>query len=333
MANLYITEQNSVLRKTGDRLIVQKEDEILLDVQCHKIDAVLIFGNVQFTTQAVHELFEHGIEMAILTRTGRLVGQITSPTTRNIFLRIEQFKKYGDENFKMDLSRTIIAAKIKNGLNLVRHFSYNHPEIDFKTEISGLNRWINKVNFAENNERLLGLEGSAAKLYYTAFGKMILGDFDFSGRKKRPPPDPVNAMLSLSYTMIFNEIASLLDGLGFDPYLGFFHRADYGRASLAADLVEEFRAPIAEHFVLNLINGRTFTKEDFKINPKGARVSFRRDAMKRYFSEYEKFLNKGFDHPADQTRTTLRKCIRRQAENLAAAIQNNQAYMPFELKP
>ncbi|RLB77568.1 MAG: CRISPR-associated endonuclease Cas1 [Deltaproteobacteria bacterium] len=331
MANLYITEQNSVLRKTGDRLIVQKDDEILLDVQCHKIDAVLIFGNVQFTTQAVHELFEHGIEMAILTRTGRLVGQITSPTTRNIFLRIEQFKKYQDENFKLELSRTIVAAKIKNGLNLVRSFSYNHPEIDFKKEIRGLKQWLNKVGTAENNQRLLGLEGGAAKLYYTAFGKMLLGDFDFSGRKKRPPPDPVNAMLSLSYTMAFNEIASLLDGLGFDPYLGFFHRADYGRASLAADLVEEFRAPIADRFVLNSINGRTFKKEDFKINPKGSGVSFRRDALKRYFSVYEKFLNNEFEHPDDQTRTTLRKCIRRQAEKLAAAIQNDQAYMPFEL--
>jgi len=88
MANIYLTEQNSILRKTGDRLIVEKDDEVLLDVQCHKIDAVLIFGNVQFTTQAVHELFEHGIEMAILTRRGRLIGQITSPSTKNMALLI-----------------------------------------------------------------------------------------------------------------------------------------------------------------------------------------------------------------------------------------------------
>lgn len=332
MANLYITEQNSVLRKTGDRLIVQKEDEILLDVQCHKIDAVLIFGNVQFTTQAVRELFEHGIELAILTRAGRLIGQITSPATKNIFLRIEQFKKYGDENFRQKLSRTMVAAKIKNGLNLVRSFSYNHPEINLKDEINGLNQWLGKVVSAKDNERLLGFEGSAARLYFKAYGKMLLGDFDFSGRKKRPPPDPVNAMLSLSYTMIFNEIASLLDGLGFDPYLGYFHKADYGRASLAADLVEEFRAPIADRFVLNSINSRTFKAENFKTNPKGGGVAFTRDALKRYFAEYEKFISKEFDHPDDQTRTTLRKSIRRQAEKLAAVVQHNEAYIPFELR-
>src|SRR4030066_1524910 len=108
MANLYLTEQGSILRKKGDRLIVQKEKEVLLDVECHKIDAVLIFGNVQFTTQAVHELFQHGIELAILTRTGRLIGQITSPMTKNIKLRVEQFTKYWDNDFKLILSKAIV---------------------------------------------------------------------------------------------------------------------------------------------------------------------------------------------------------------------------------
>jgi CRISP-associated protein Cas1 len=97
MANIYLTEQGSVLKKTGDRLIVEKDKEVLLDVQCSKIEAVLIFGNVQFTTQAVRELFEHGIEMALLTKSGRLIGQLTSPFTKNIELRVEQFKKHDDE--------------------------------------------------------------------------------------------------------------------------------------------------------------------------------------------------------------------------------------------
>ncbi len=120
MANLYLTEQNSILRKSGDRLIDQKDDETLLEVQCHKIDAVLIFGNVQFTTQAAHELLEHGIEMAILTRTGKLIGQITSPSTKNITLRLQQFKKYWDDEFKLTISKSIVAGKLKNCLSLIR---------------------------------------------------------------------------------------------------------------------------------------------------------------------------------------------------------------------
>ncbi|GJQ24968.1 MAG: hypothetical protein HBSAPP01_27580 [Candidatus Brocadia sapporoensis] len=190
MANLYLTEQNSILRKTGDRLIAQKGEEILLEVQCHKIDAVLIFGNVQFTTQAVHELFEHGIEMAILTRTGKLIGQITSPATKNIELRLQQFKKYWDNDFKLILSKSIVAGKIKNGLQVIRQFSYNHPEIALDREIEALKSRLRDVESATRIGQLFGLEGSAAHAYFDAFGKMLLGEFHFPGRKKLHPPTP-----------------------------------------------------------------------------------------------------------------------------------------------
>lgn len=211
MATLYITEQNSVLRKTGDRLLLQKNDEILLDVQCHKIDAVLVFGNVQFTTQAVHELFDHGIEMAILTRSGKLKGQIVSPKTKNITLRLAQFKKYDDSGFRLGLSKVILSGKIKNSLNFIRRFSYNHPEIDLSPEIFEIESAEKKIESTSELDELFGVEGMAAKHHFKAFGKMVLKNFSFSKRSKRPPEDPVNALLSLSYTMIFNEISSLLD--------------------------------------------------------------------------------------------------------------------------
>lgn len=330
MANLYLTEQRSVLRKTGDRLIVQKDDEILLDVQCHKIEAVLLFGNVQFTTQAVHELFEHGIEMAILTRTGRLVGQITSPATKNITLRIQQFRKYEDDEFRLRLAKEIVAGKISNSLHITRMFSYNHQDIDLKAESAALGAKLAGVKAAAGIDQLLGIEGDAAKTYYNGFGKMLLGEFGFTGRKKRPPTDPVNSILSLSYTMIFNEIASLLDGLGFDPYLGYFHSVTYGRASLAADLMEEFRAPVADRLTLRLVNNRIFSQDDFRTNPRGGAVYFKREALKHYFAEYESMLNNEFMLPATGERATLRKCFRRQAELMAATIRDDVPYEPFK---
>lgn len=332
MANLYLTEQNSVLRKSGDRLIVQKDEQVLLEVQCHKIDAVLIFGNVQVTTQAVHELFQHGIEMAILTRTGKLIGQITSPTTKNITLRIKQFRKYEDKNFQLVLSKEIVAAKIKNSMNLIRLFSYNHPDLNFEPEIATLKIRLDDVKRSAQINQLYGIEGNAARAYFDAFGRMILGNFAFPGRRKRPSPDPVNALLSLSYTMIFNEIASLLDGLGFDPYLSYYHSLDYGRASLAADLIEEFRAPVADRLTLNLVNNRLFKQEDFYSNPKDEGVYLKREALKRYFVEYEAMLNHEFIHPGTNENTTLRKCFRIQAERFASSIQNDNTYIPFELE-
>ena len=330
MANLYLTEQRSVLRKTGDRLIVQKDDEILLDVQCHKSEAVLLFGNVQFTTQAVHELFEHGIEMAILPRPGRLVGQITSPATKNITLRIQQFRKYEDDEFRLRLAKEIVAGKISNSLHITRMFSYNHQDIDLKAESAALGAKLAGVKAAAGIDQLLGIEGDAAKTYYNGFGKMLLGEFGFTGRKKRPPTDPVNSILSLSYTMIFNEIASLLDGLGFDPYLGYFHSVTYGRASLAADLMEEFRAPVADRLTLRLVNNRIFSQDDFRTNPRGGAVYFKREALKHYCAEYESMLNHEFMLPATGERATLRKCFRRQAELMAATIRDDIPYEPFK---
>jgi CRISPR-associated protein Cas1 len=329
MANLYITEQNSVLRKRGERLILEKENEILLEVQCHKIEAVLIFGNVQFTTQVIHELFEHGIEMAILTRTGKLIGQITSPATKNITLRVCQFKKFLDDDFKLMLSKQILAGKIKNCINLVKLFSYNHPEIDLEKHISAMKARLKEIFESSRIEQLMGLEGIAAKSYFEAFSKMLLCDFIFPGRKKHPSTDPVNALLSLSYTMVFNEILSLLDGLGFDPYLGFFHNIAYGRASLASDLLEEFRAPLADRIVLNLLNNRMLKEEDFYTNPKTAGVYLKREALKNYFAQYESFLNREFIHPLTKENTTFRKCFRKQAEAIASSIKNDCVYTPF----
>lgn len=332
MPNLYLTEQGSVLRKKGDRLIVEKAKQILLDVECHKIDAVLIFGNVQFTTQAVHELFQHGIELAILTKTGRLIGQITSPMPKNIELRVEQFRKYGDDEFKLRFSRSIVKGKIRNSLQMLRNFSYNHPEIDLNIETEALGRMEVSTLQQSTIEGLCGIEGMAARHYFNGLGKMILGDFHFNGRKKYPAPDSVNALLSLGYTLVFNEISSLLDGMGFDPYLGYYHKLEYGRPSLASDLLEEFRAPIADRITLRLINNRILKPEDFYNNPKGEGVYLRRDAMKRYFAEYEDFVNHEFIHHETKEKTCFRKCFRTQIEKLASSIKGGKDYQPFYLE-
>lgn len=140
-----------------------------------------------------------------------------------------------------------------------------------------------------------------------------------------------NALLSFGYTLFFNEIMSLLDGLGFDPYLGYLHNVEYGRASLASDIVEEFRAT-ADRFTLYLINDRIFNQADFFMNPKGEGMYLTREAQKVYFAQYERFLNREFFHPETKERTSLRKCFRLQSEKLAAYIRNGNEYSPFQLE-
>jgi CRISPR-associated protein Cas1 len=132
--------------------------------------------------------------------------------------------------------------------------------------------------------------------------------------------------------MLFNEISSLLDGLGFDPYLGYFHAVDYGRASLAADLMEPFRAPVVDHFTLNLLNLGMFKIDDFKENPHGDAVYLRREALQRYFGEYEKHLNREFIDPGIGRSVSYRACFRLQAEQLAACLKDDIAFQAFRLE-
>lgn len=329
MPNLYLTEQGSVLRKKGGRLVVEKDGAALLDVECHRIGSVLVFGNVQVTTQAVQEMLGHGIEMAIFTRTGRLVGQITSPSTKNIDLRIAQFKRHEDEGFRAGLSAAIVKGKIKNSIQLLRGFVYNHPEVSLYDEIRELESSLESIVERPSAEALNGVEGMAARRYFSAFGKTLLSGFDFTGRLKRPPPDPVNALLSLGYTFVYNEISSLLDGMGFDPYLGYYHSVEYGRASLASDLQEEFRAPVVDRLTLRLVNNRVLTAADFYANPKGSGVYLTRDGMKKYFAGYEDFMNAEFTHPETKDKTNFRKCFRIQIEKLASHIKGEKEYIPF----
>jgi CRISPR-associated protein Cas1 len=280
----------------------------------------------------VHELMEHGIELAILTRTGRLVGQLTSPSTKNIELRLRQFRRYDDPQFRLEYAKSLVTAKIANSRNLLQSYAGNHPEEAPSEAMTALNRLQAEPQSAENLDSLRGIEGTAARIYFAALGKMIRTDLPFDGRHKRPPTDPVNALLSLGYTMLFNEISSLLDGLGFDPYLGYFHVADYGRASLAADLMEPFRAPVVDHFTLNLLNLGMFKIDDFKENPHGEAVYLQREALQRYFDEYEKFLNREFVHPGLGRATTYRACFRQQAEHLALVLKDDIPFQAFRLE-
>jgi CRISP-associated protein Cas1 len=216
-------------------------------------------------------------------------------------------------------------------MSIMTAFSYNHSAINLSAEIEGLRGALTSIDGTVSPESLRGIEGSSASNYFGGFGKMILGGFTFTGRKKHPSTDPVNALLSFGYTLIFNEISSLLDGLGFDPYLGYFHEVEYGRASLACDIQEEFRAAV-DKFTLNLINNNMLATADFYRNEKDGSMYLKREAMKKYFGEYEKYIVREFKHPETGENTTLRKCFRIQAEKLAACIKGEVAYLPFKLE-
>ena len=329
MAFLYITEQGAVLKKAGRRLLVEKDGEKLLDIPASKIEGVLVFGNVQFTTQAVQLMFREGIEMGIFSRHGKLLGQLTSPVTKNIDLRRHQYERHGDASFCLSLAGIIVGAKLANGLAMVQGFSHNHPESALTHEIDRLKELCSQADEQGDLQSLLGLEGTGAKTYFDAFGKMVLGSFQFTGRRRRPAPDPVNALLSLGYTLLYNEIESLLDGMGFDPYLGFYHQPRYGHATLASDLMEEFRVPLVDRLTLYVLNNGMFKEEDFFRHTQSGSKYLKDDARKRYFVEYERFVTRPIGPEGQESRTGYRGLFRRQAERLNRTLSRDVPYEPY----
>lgn len=329
MTFLYLTEQGAVLKKTSQRLVVVKDDQKLLDIPVAKVEGVMVFGNVQFTTQAVQLLLRQGVELALFSRNGRLLGQLTDPATKNIDLRKAQFERHGEAGFVLSLACELVKAKLANCLEFVRQFGHNHPETQLSSEVDRLAVLRARIADAAKLQELLGLEGSAARVYFQAFAKMVRHSFAFAGRRRRPATDPVNALLSLGYTMVYNEIASLLDGMGFDPYLGYYHQPRHGHATLASDLLEEFRTPLVDRFTLKSVNNRIFQEEDFYQHSPSGGIYLTDDARKRYFATYEQFITQPTTCAEDQGESTFRQLFRRQAERLKRAVVGGAPYKPF----
>lgn len=329
MANLYLLEQGSVVRKTGDRLIVEKDDAELLEVECFKIDTIFLFGNIHVTTPALTELLEHGIELALLTQGGRLKGQLTPPKAKNVLLRMAQYQQSRERAETLGLARAFVDAKVHNAEALLTRQQRNYPERGFAPYREELDRLRLTIATTETLDSLRGLEGTAARHYFAGFALACRTELSFEGRRRRPPTDPVNALLSFGYTLVGAELTSLLDAMGFDPYIGFYHQLDYGRPSLALDLLEEFRVPAVDRLVLNLVNLRTLQAGDFVKDEESGGLRLERKSLGKFFRAYEAHLNKEFTDKLTGATITLRKAFRQQAERLAAHLTRGEAYAPF----
>ncbi|MCM8826473.1 MAG: CRISPR-associated endonuclease Cas1 [Candidatus Omnitrophica bacterium] len=330
MSILYLLEQGAKLEKESKRIVVKKEDKILLEVPEFKIDRVMIFGNIQITTQAMKFLLEQGIETSFFTIYGKLIGKLTPIQSKNVLLRIAQFEKSKDPEFRLAISKTIVEGKIKNARAFLQRFSRNHPEVDFSQSIKDLDSCLEELLRKTGIGRLVGLEGRASAIYFEAFGKMFRKELKFEERFRRPPPDPVNSLLGLGYTLITNEMFSVLASIGFDPYIGFLHHIEYGRPSLALDLIEEFRHSIIDRLTLELVNKNILTKDDFEEHQQG--VYLKDEAKKKFFQQYERRILTSFTDWEENSEVNYRRMFYLQAQRFAKTIQEGAPYIPFSIR-
>lgn len=327
MATLYLLEQGSKLCKESKRFIVEKDEKVLLEVPDFKINRILIFGNVNLTPQAISHILDTGIDVSFFTIYGRLRGKLCSVKSKNVYLKIAQFKRYYDEEFKVNFAKTIVEGKIKNSIALLDRYQRNHPEVDFQEYLKKLYHSIILLKNKTQLSAIRGIEGYSSALYFEVFSKMIRGKLKFSKRDRRPPKDPVNSLLSLGYSLITAEIFSLTSGFGLDPHIGFFHEIDYGRPSLALDLVEQFRLPVVDRFTLTLVNKEIITEDDFEEKEGG--VYLKEDSRKEYFTQYEKYITRSFTY--NEQEVNFRKLFQIQTQKMVYVILKKEPYEYFRV--
>lgn len=328
MPVVYVKEQGAYIRRMGERIVVTRNAQSLLDLPVFQMENIAVIGNVQVTTQALHLMMEKGIDVSFFSYGGRYIGHCASENSRNIFLRFEQYGYFLDEEKRLQMARKIVGNKIRNQIALLRTYNWTAHSHDWKSDIAQLKTILETLDRKQTTNELLGTEGVCSQIYFGAFGHMLKCDFSFHGRNRRPPRDPVNVILSLAYTFLTRELCGILDAESFEPYLGFLHGLRYGRKSLALDLIEEFRQPVIDRFVMMLFNKRMIGKHDFEFPENGA-VVLAESGFRTFCKEYERWMNG--DNTLSGVRS-FRMILRKQVAGLKRAIQNGREYEPYAWK-
>ncbi len=334
MSTLYVTEPGARIEKEYHRLLVTKDDEVLLRVPVRKVTAVVLVGRVGVTTPALQALLAAEIPLWLVSRTGELLGRLLPPTAANLPLRQAQFRRNDDENFAFALARAIVSGKIRNQYVLAARLARRRGwKESASSALELLRRAIGQAQEAQTPDSLRGIEGQAAKRYFGLYRRAFAPDWAFTRRTRRPPRDPVNTLLSLGYVFLGHALMSALEVVGLDPYLGFFHAEKYGRPALALDLVEEFRAPVVDSLVLNLINHRILRPDHFEEAPTGEGIHLTWRGMRIFLTQFSAQLESERKVRQLGRRLSYRKIFEVQARRLARVIQGEEeTYRPFALR-
>ena len=258
---LYVTTPDAYLSLDGENIVLLQDKSELGRVPLHNLEGIVCFGYRGVSPALMGACAERGIGLCFLTPHGRFLSRISGPVSGNVILRKTQYFQAEDERRSLEIAKSFLLGKIYNGRWCLERLKRDHPmrinQERLDTAIRQMLRSIAELEKAQTREELMGIEGIAAKAYFGEFSQMILRNeesFSFDGRNRRPPLDPVNAMLSFAYTLLGNEIAGALEAVGLDPAVGYLHTIRPGRASLALDMLEELRAPLADRFVVTQIN-------------------------------------------------------------------------------
>ncbi len=334
MGTVYVTQNEAFIGKTDERLTVRANRQTLLDVPLIKVDGVVVLGRATVSPAVVIELLERKIALSFLTQTGRYLGRLEPELTKNIFVRSAQWKAIAPSDPALHLVRGFIRGKLKNCRNALLRGQREIPDLQLQPAITQLEQVLAPIDQTGSINSLRGLEGSGSAAYFGSFNCLIrVKDFIFTHRNRRPPTDPVNALLSLGYALLRHDVQSAVNVVGFDPYLGYLHTERYGRPSLALDLMEEFRPLVVDAVVLSGVNRKAIVPTDFVTEPLSGAVSLTTEGLRTFLRLYEQKKQSKFKHPVLQTQCTYQEAFEIQARLLAKYLMGEiDQYPPLVLK-
>ena len=314
-----------------------------------KVDDVVVVGEVTMTSSAIHMLLEKNIEIHFLGYYGQFKGRLTPGLSKNSLVRMAQHRAHNDLCKRGELARRFVIGKLSNQRTMLQRSNRRQADPLFKQEIEQIGGIIRRLSTLSTEvgttytlatgdtgiegtpiETILGMEGAGSAAYFNCFGNMLSDQqqWAFAGRVKRPPTDPVNALLSYGYALLTSQVASAVQIIGFDQFIGYLHSSVYGRPALALDLMEEFRPIIVDSVVLTLLNNRMLSKDDFYVELGAYRL--KNEPRKTFLTRFEERLNEEVTHPIFSYKVKYRRCIELQARLLAKYLTGEiNEYLPL----
>lgn len=330
IASLYITESGAYLRKKGGHVIVGRNNEVLMEIPLERIEDVTLVDSVQISSQLITEFLERDIPLSWISGYGRFYGSLISNGSVDIVKHKKQFELLENDEVYFQIAKKVVFAKVHNQLTILRRYNRNAELDSVNSSIRNILAIRKNIFSADDVHKLMGYEGIISRVYFDALGKIVPEPFAFSKRTKQPPREPFNSMLSLGYSMLFDEIITAVLGCGLHPYVGFLHRLGKGHPALVSDLIEEWRAPLIDSLVLAIVKRNMIEYTAFSCTDGGCFLE--PEARKIFLQAYNKklrSLNQYFDG-----KYTYRESIRMQCKKYASAIMNDNAdiYEPLELR-
>lgn len=331
MTTLYVTERRSLVKKSGDTLVVhipeneeQGTPKRKVRVPLIKVTQVVVYGDATLTSPALAALLEQKVDICFCSHYGRFRGRLAPPMGKNSLVRLAQHQAHNDPVRSLRAAKGFVYGKLANMRTLLLRANRKRDDEDIAAATESIKGVMEQVEELEPDAdaplpepsdpqagtlygTLLGLEGSGTAFYFGVFERLLRDDWRFERRTKRPPRDPVNALLSFGYVLLMNQVASAVSVVGLDPYVGFLHSSQFGKPALALDVMESFRPVVVDSVVITLLNNRMLTEDDFEEKFGAWRLSD--DGRRTFLTKFEERLNTEIKHPVFGYKVTYRRCL------------------------